>query len=101
MPDYKITCERCGMPLTHTCGEDLEETIYNLFTVEPDEPAEGEDPDTPLFSEAYLYTMLGKETARTVLSTINGLLRELGIDPYQAKMNVYRRQHKEKGEGVR
>jgi hypothetical protein len=44
------------------------------------------DEDAPFFSESYLYPLLGKEDARTVLSYINNLMRFQGLDP----MDVHR-----------
>lgn len=38
------------------------------------------DQNQPFFSEAYLYPLLGKEAARTVLAVIRNLERKLGVD---------------------
>lgn len=37
------------------------------------------DEDTPFFSEAYLYTLLGKEDARTLLALMRPVWEMLGI----------------------
>ena len=38
------------------------------------------DDGQPFFSEAYLYNLLGKEDARTLLALIRHLLKSMGID---------------------
>jgi len=37
------------------------------------------DEDAPFFSEAYLYTLLGKEDARSLLSRMRELAQALGV----------------------
>jgi len=38
------------------------------------------DEDQPFFSEAYLYNLLGKEDARTLLALMRQLCKSLGIE---------------------
>lgn len=38
-----------------------------------------EDEDAPFFTEGWLYPMLGKEDARTVLAVVRGVQRALGL----------------------
>ena len=46
------------------------------------------DEDAPFFSEAFLYVLLGKEDARTVLSYIHNLIKLAGLDLYELKREV-------------
>ncbi len=39
-----------------------------------------EDAECPFFSEAYLYNLLGKEDARTLLALMRNFIRSLGMD---------------------
>lgn len=39
-----------------------------------------EDSTAPFFSEAYLYNLMGKDEARVVLSLVNQLCKELGVN---------------------
>ncbi len=41
---------------------------------------EPEDEEAPFFTEAFLYNLLGKEEARTVLSLVRQVGRALGMD---------------------
>ena len=46
------------------------------------------DEDAPFYSEAYLYNLLGKDDARTVLAYLNNLMRISGLDPLQVHREV-------------
>lgn len=41
------------------------------------------DEEAPFFSEAYLYNLMGKGNARTILGLLNGLLKTVGINSYR------------------
>lgn len=41
----------------------------------------GPDPEAPFFSEAYLYDLVGKEDARTILALFGNLLAAVGVPP--------------------
>lgn len=46
----------------------------------PDHEYEGQpDPETPFFSESYLYPLLGKGDARAILGTLRALLKAAGV----------------------
>ena len=39
------------------------------------------DEKAPFLSESFLYPLLGKESARSVLAAVNNVIRAVGIDP--------------------
>ena len=108
MPDFDITCGRCSAPLTHECGgEDLITAIKRLYKFVPEDGtpeaviAEGkkngmwneEDEDEEalrFFSETFLYALLGKEDARTVLALINNVVRACGIEAWKVEHQAAR-----------
>jgi hypothetical protein len=47
------------------------------------------DEDAPFFSESYLYNLLGKENARTVLSYLSHLAKMAGLDIHEIQREVY------------
>ena len=96
MSDLTITCSRCRAQVVHQChGETFEEEAIDLFMWRPEggfpkalknnEYAKDDDrldeEDCPFFSEAFLYALLGKEDARTLLSRIHSLFRAMGLEP--------------------
>lgn len=92
MSGLKITCERCASEIEHVCDEGLPEAAIHLFRFTADANfksvlkksdfyAEG-DEKMPFFTERFLYPLLGKEDARTVLAVVNNLLRAAGLDPH-------------------
>lgn len=98
MSDLVITCNRCKLEVGHQCGADLLTSFVKLMTWRPEEnnPAEfikkqpyyekgpeGEndgDEKAPLMTEAYLYNLLGKEDARTLLALVRRCAIAAGID---------------------
>jgi hypothetical protein len=46
------------------------------------------DEDQPFFSEAYLYNLVGKDDARTILGTLHHLMKFMGLDPLMIKREV-------------
>jgi hypothetical protein len=99
MADLVVKCGRCGNDLTHVCDNGsgkLREAVIELmswtphFGMSPAVIKEGKksgmyqkgDEEAPFISEAYLYTLLGKDDARTFMAMINHLLRLVGFDPH-------------------
>ena len=99
MPDLIVKCGRCGNDLTHVCDNGsgkIREAVIELMSWTPHwgMPAavikEGKksgmyskgDEEMPFISEAFLYTLLGKDDARTLMAMINHLLRLVGFDPH-------------------
>ena len=46
------------------------------------------DEDAPFFSEAFLYPLLGKDDARTVLAYLHSLMTTCGLDPQRLSREV-------------
>lgn len=46
------------------------------------------DEDQPFFSEAYLYNLVGKDDARTILGTLHHLMKFMGVDPMVVEREV-------------
>jgi hypothetical protein len=46
------------------------------------------DEDAPFFSESYLYNLVGKDDARTVLAYVHSLMKVAGLDPYKVEREV-------------
>lgn len=95
-----ITCEDCKAEIDHRCNVDLLTAIVDLYAWGPEHgmPAymirEGKnthmyskgDEEAPFMSEAFLYTALGKEDARTLLALVNAVVAACGLD----QMGVYK-----------
>jgi len=47
------------------------------------------DEDAPFFSESYLYNLLGKDDARTVLGYLSHLAKMAGLDLHEVQREVY------------
>ena len=100
MSDLTITCDRCKAALTHRCNNDLLQAIVDLYTWGPEHGMpdymirEGkrarmyakDDEDAPLMTEAFLYTALGKEDARTLLALVHAVTDACGLD----QMGIYK-----------
>lgn len=106
MPDFDIKCGRCYAPLTHRCGgPSLLDTIKRLYKFVPeggtpraviaegkkngmwDDEEDGEGP-VPFFSETFLYALLGKEDARTVLGLLQRLIEAAGIEAWKVEQQA-------------
>lgn len=94
MSDLTITCERCKTQIDHRCNADLMTAIVKLYTWSPEQGmpeyivheakraryySEG-DETAPFLSEAFLYSALGKEDARTLLALVGAVIAAAGID---------------------
>jgi hypothetical protein len=68
-------------PVCGECGWQMEAHVAGAQPVDVSdhEFQDGPDKDVPFFSETYLYTLLGKEDARSVLSAVRGVLRAAGV----------------------
>lgn len=99
MADLIVKCGRCDNELTHVCDNGsgkIREAVIELMSWTPHwgMPAavikEGKksgmyqkgDEEMPFISEAFLYTLLGKDDARTFMAMINHILRLVGFDPH-------------------
>lgn len=49
---------------------------------------EAGDEDAAFYSESFLYPLLGKEDARTILALLHNLMRTCGIDPHELGCEV-------------
>lgn len=96
MADFDIRCDRCGAALTHVCVASLQDALEHLygfkleytpagFNKKKSEGYEKGDEDAPFFSEAYLYNLLGKDNARTVLAALRNFITAMGIEPTLSK----------------
>lgn len=46
------------------------------------------DEDAPFYSEAYLYSLLGKDDARSVLAYLHSIMETVGLDPAAVEREV-------------
>jgi len=103
----EIRCSQCGGMLTHYCHLGLKESLKKLFgfVLEGDyrgvfkkstnnEYYEKDDEKAPFFSESFLYNLLGKEDARTVLACLSNFIRAMGIDPDMTQWPVAECRHR-------
>lgn len=88
--DLKVTCGRCDCVLDHVCNSELRREAIDLYkmVLEVDRKTLRKSPEysenaekMPFFSETFLYPLLGKDDARSVLARISNLLRAAGLDP--------------------
>lgn len=102
----QLKCGRCGSDIVHVCvlkeyDEDKYDWLIKLFefTLEQfDREAfkksgyysEG-DEKAPFFSEAFLYNLLGKDDARTVLAVLHRALESVGVDWREMQRRAYER----------
>lgn len=94
--DLEVRCGRCGSQLHHHChAESLPEAAIDLYMWRPESgfpkalrkgndwvDERVDDKTIPFFSEAFLYALVGKSDARSLLGLIEGLFHAMGIDPY-------------------
>jgi hypothetical protein len=92
-----VRCDRCDCELEHVCNPDLRKAVKALFrwTPEsgfpalqegvPEEKIEG----APFLSEAFLYLLLGKDDARTLMALVNGVVCQAGLDPDVLRHEVH------------
>lgn len=91
MPDLDVTCSRCGSKLHHECHpETLQEAAIDLFMWRPESgfpkklkgngDGSEKDENVPFLTESFLYPLLGKEDARTLMALVRNLFYSMGID---------------------
>lgn len=96
----KIECDRCNAQIEHVCHCNLPKEVKDLFRFTigffPDGVETKDNPyyssgdeKAPFFSEAYLYTLFGKEQARTILGYLNSVIRAAGLDPYSLQAQAH------------
>ena len=89
--NLEVRCTRCGGVITHYCGQTLHASLKKLYsfvledtykeTFQENKGYEEGDEKAPFFSESFLYNLLGKEDARTVLACLRNFITSMGIDP--------------------
>jgi len=100
----EIRCSQCGGVLTHYCTSSLKQNLEKLFsfvledthvkTFKKSEYYEEGDEKAPFFSESFLYNLLGKEDARTVLACLGNFIRAMGVDPDMTQWPVAECRHR-------
>lgn len=97
MANYDIHCTRCGAKLVHECNTDLLKAARRIYEYLPEGYnvdfkkltgyKEG-DENAPFFSEAFLYVLMGKTDARTILALVANLIRAAGLDPNNLERGI-------------
>lgn len=99
--DLEIMCKHCGQIVHHECNTSLIEEAKHLYRLKPDDSPPKEifntnnpyyspgDEKAPIFTEAFLYTLFGKETARSILRAVESVIRAAGLDPYLVAQEAY------------
>jgi|WetSurMetagenome_2_1015567.scaffolds.fasta_scaffold72590_2 hypothetical protein len=105
--DYTITCARCKADVTHRCNTELVAWAIRLLKWRPESgfpeqlkkdnvylpdketKNEIDSPEIPFMSEAFLYPLLGKEDARTLMALVDHLLAGVGLDPSSIQNMAY------------
>jgi hypothetical protein len=91
MSDLTITCTRCKNEVGHVCNDGLMPALVKLLTWKPEDGVAKPsvkrgayyrkgDETAPFMSEAFLYNLLGKEDARTLLALVNQFADAAGLD---------------------
>lgn len=112
--DYTITCGRCKAEVAHHCNPELVRWAIRLLSWRPETgfPAqlkkdnpylpdkesknEIDSPEIPFLSETFLYPLLGKEDARTLLALVDHLIMGVGLDPNSIQTMAYTELDKQK-----
>lgn len=101
--DMEIKCANCSQNISHTCNSDALKAAVAMMKWVPEWSNDGVcealekigretgwlDPDQKLSesrvfgSQAWTYTLFGKENARTFHALLNSLIRASGLDPNQ------------------
>jgi hypothetical protein len=76
IPEAKIEVKN---PACSECGWHAEEHLPEGHAPKDHEFTAGPPDETPFFTEAYLYDLMGKEDARTVLALVRNILRAVGL----------------------
>jgi len=104
-----IACQECratyGLTIQRIQSvEQLRKAIVELLGVKMEgdlldtksEMYDEGDEDAPFFSEAYLYNLLGKENARTVLAGLRQICEAAGLDMYDLEVEAEEAEKAEK-----
>jgi hypothetical protein len=100
MPELEITCSRCKSTLHHECHpETLEEAAIDLFMWRPESGfpkklkgnGDGSENDetVPFLTESFLYPLLGKDDARSLMARVHSLFRALGVEPRDFELKAW------------
>lgn len=105
MPDFNITCSRCEAKVTHHCHDpSFEQAVIELYKWRPesgfptklkkgndywDKEDDKNEAEIPFLSETFLYSLLGKEDARTLLSLVRQLFESQGLDAHAFEMKAH------------
>jgi len=94
MESTTIICNRCNQLLSHVCNKDFAKAWARLQELTTEGLDNGiiramrsspyyaaGDENAPIFSEKFLYSLMGKEEARTILAVLDNLVRAAGIEP--------------------
>ena len=92
---FRMLQEAFGLSDPSTNSQDAAYALYDLLSFRPESTPEcvtedGCEEGVPLFTEAYLYPLLGKMDARTVLSLIQTLKAALGFADWPEAMSIER-----------
>lgn len=95
--NVEVKCSRCGCNVAHECQSPHYNrigAIQRLFSFKLDHVPrelleimkeshwyEEGDENAPFFSQSFIYPLFDKENSRTILYTLNAVLRHLGFDP--------------------
>ena len=105
MSTLDVTCSRCNSKLHHDCyAETLEEAALDFFMWRPEggfpkpmkkgnDDCDGDEDkeEVPFLSESFLYPLLGKSDARSLMSRIHGLFYAMGIEPRDFEEKAWKR----------
>lgn len=108
MSDLTITCNRCQAAIDHRCNTNLMRVIVELYTWAPSfgmpdflvreakkegyYSEEDDDDSAPVISEAFLYPLLGKDDARTLLGLVGAVVAAAGLDEMAVHRDVCARE---------
>jgi hypothetical protein len=93
MAEFEITCARCNAKIEHVCHEELCQWLVRMLRIKVPAPrgfksspfyAKG-DENAPFYTEAFLYSLLGKEDGRTICYSFDRLIQLCGFDPMQLR----------------
>ena len=110
MADLDVTCSRCGATLQHECRpETLEEAALALFMWRPEsgfpralkrgnDDCDGSEDEeaVPFLTESFLYPLLGKSDARSLMSRIHGVFEAMGVEPRAFEQKAWDRLEQKK-----
>lgn len=96
----KIECDRCNAEVEHVCNRNLPKEVIDLFKFTIGDFPDGVktkgnpyyskgDEKAPFFSEVYLYSLFGKEHARSILAYVNSVIRAAGLDPHSLQTRAH------------